>query len=204
MRAEKSRGSRIRSQSWRNELIKKDIRQKARLCRAFFFCQSHGFLLSKSCCAAGCTVQEYFVPSNITGCNSAAPETPATKSSRGCDIFHARHRAYAFRVSVSPVCRALRGYPVGARKKMCACLVTYRHSGEQQFENSPGAARKRYRFMNLFFAIRENMTAVRRIESPHRFKTLLLRAKAAARFLRKRSRFCRRNERIIYVAGSIA
>jgi hypothetical protein len=34
--------------------------------------------------------------------------------------------------------------------------------------------------MNLFFAISENMTAVRRIESLHRFKTLLLRAKAAA------------------------
>jgi len=35
-------------------------------------------------------------------------------------------------------------------------------------------AHKRYRFVNLFLAIRENMTAVRGIESVHRFKTLLL------------------------------
>jgi hypothetical protein len=37
MRAERSRGWRIRSQSWRNELIETDIRQKARQCRAFSF-----------------------------------------------------------------------------------------------------------------------------------------------------------------------
>jgi hypothetical protein len=37
MRAERSRGSRIRSPSSRNELIEKEIRQKARQCRAFFF-----------------------------------------------------------------------------------------------------------------------------------------------------------------------
>jgi hypothetical protein len=36
MPAARSRGSRIRSPSWRNELIKKDIRQKARQFRAFF------------------------------------------------------------------------------------------------------------------------------------------------------------------------
>jgi hypothetical protein len=34
--------------------------------------------------------------------------------------------------------------------------------------------------VNLFFAIRENMTAVRGIESAHRFKTLLPRANAKA------------------------
>jgi hypothetical protein len=37
MRAERFRGWRIRSPSWRNELIEKDIRQKARQCRAFSF-----------------------------------------------------------------------------------------------------------------------------------------------------------------------
>jgi hypothetical protein len=37
MRAERSRGSRIRSPSWRNELIEKEIRKKARQCRAFVF-----------------------------------------------------------------------------------------------------------------------------------------------------------------------
>jgi hypothetical protein len=35
MRAERFRGLRIKSQNLRNELIEKDIRQKARLCRAF-------------------------------------------------------------------------------------------------------------------------------------------------------------------------
>jgi hypothetical protein len=37
MRAERSRGSRIRSQSWRNELIEKDIRQKGPAMPGFFF-----------------------------------------------------------------------------------------------------------------------------------------------------------------------
>ena len=37
MRAERFRGSRIRSPSWRNELIEKENRQKARLAPGFFF-----------------------------------------------------------------------------------------------------------------------------------------------------------------------
>src|ERR1700689_756679 len=39
MRAEKSRGSRMRSPSSRNELIETEIRQKARPRRAFSFCR---------------------------------------------------------------------------------------------------------------------------------------------------------------------
>jgi hypothetical protein len=36
--------------------------------------------------------------------------------------------------------------------------------------------------VNLFWAIEGNMTALRRFESPHRFKTLSIRAEAAACF----------------------
>jgi len=40
----------------------------------------------------------------------------------------------------------LEGYPASARKKMCACLVTYRHSAEQQFEK-PEASRAKIKEM---------------------------------------------------------
>jgi hypothetical protein len=49
MRAEKYRGSRIRSPSWRNELKENEVRQKARQCRAFSFWRAD--------CFAGCSVQ---------------------------------------------------------------------------------------------------------------------------------------------------
>jgi hypothetical protein len=45
---------------------------------------------------------------------------------------NARCQPYASRLQPRQVPR--RGYPVSARKKMRACVVTYRHSGEQQFE----------------------------------------------------------------------
>jgi hypothetical protein len=40
----------------------------------------------------------------------------------------------------------IEGYPATARKKMCACLVTYRHSAEQQFEK-PEASRAKIKEM---------------------------------------------------------
>jgi len=44
MRAERFRGSRIRSPSWRNELIEKDIRQKSPAVPGFFFWRTRCYM----------------------------------------------------------------------------------------------------------------------------------------------------------------
>jgi hypothetical protein len=113
--------------SSRSELIEKDIRQKPGSAGLFSF-------------------QRRLAP-QVVACNALASvvllDTILTDLKRG-----ERSRLRCFFVRAAPpmtsnvkldrLCRP-KGYPVRLRKKMRACLVTYRHSGEQQFEKQQAA-----------------------------------------------------------------
>jgi hypothetical protein len=124
MRAERSRGSHIRSPSSRNELIEKEIRQKARQCRAFFF---FAVVLFRT---LQCTnfLRPYFYWRYV---------------GRRAYEFHDCHddvdagRGFEIATAAARACStAMQGYPVPTIKKKRVCVVTYRHSGGQLFENS--------------------------------------------------------------------
>src|SRR5205823_4345218 len=117
MRAERSLGLPIRSPSSQNELNKK-IGQEARRCRAFSFLK--GAFLRKL------HLVNALLSRNFNCCNFAAPGTGRNPCAMKI-ISKTRCQAYASRLQPRQVAR--RGYPVSARKKMRACVVTYRHSG---------------------------------------------------------------------------
>jgi hypothetical protein len=124
MRAERSRGSRIRSPSSRNELIEKEIRQKARHCRAFLFLAA-------------------ILVRTLQWRNFSHPYFYWHYVGKRAYESHDHHddidAGYAFEIATAAV-RAcsivLQGYPIPTIKKKRVCVVTYRHSGVPLFENS--------------------------------------------------------------------
>jgi hypothetical protein len=131
MRAERFRGWRIRSPSWRNELIEKDIRQKARQCRAFSFRGRVAPWIAACEILAG----QYFYRPHLRRMKQAGlMKAPAGRSDpEGRMTGHAFERAIAAKRRAS---KAFQGYPVPTNKKNRACIATYRHSGERLLENS--------------------------------------------------------------------
>ena len=137
MRAERSRGSHIRSQSSRNRLIKK-ICLKSPAAPGFFFL----YLLDRPPASANpCAIP-------LCSCRDAASRTRSAFKTATASAFGNRKLAMTLIAATrgrllklqSRLCGAfsnvLQGYPVSTSKKKRVCVVTYRHSGDWLFENS--------------------------------------------------------------------
>src|ERR1700730_4009166 len=125
MRAERSRGSRIRSPNSRNELIEKEIRQKVRMPGFFLFSS----VLFRTLRLAHFLDPYFFVPLQEGGRNR-----PPQRNC--CRLLIGQGFAIASATALqrsSP----LQGYPAPTNKKKRACVATYQHSGDQLFENWP-------------------------------------------------------------------
>ena len=128
MRAEKSRVSRIRSPSSRNELIETEIRQKARRRRAFSFCRQ---------VASPITACDVFSGQYFYGRCSAVQQAGLMPRAMAATLLTRAIESHS-PLRPKPRCtselKTAVGYPVSTRKKKCAYLVTYQHSADQHFE----------------------------------------------------------------------
>src|ERR1700694_4844934 len=124
MRAERSRASRIRSPNSPNELMEKEIRQKARECRAFFFFPAY--------CSTRSGVRISGIRTFTYPMQEGGRNRPPQRNC--CRLLIGQGFAIASATALqrsSP----LQGYPAPMNKKKRACVATYRHSGDQLFEN---------------------------------------------------------------------
>jgi hypothetical protein len=147
---------RIKSQSLRNELIKKEIRQNARQCRAFFVIVLLRRLLRV----------KFQYPRSFT-CGSFA-------------TYEAKRAFVRNRLLALPSCKfgwfssgnARRGLPSKRISKSFASLTTYPHSNGKRFEKSGSRQSERKEFVKNFRIVRRFVTEPRTRDSVRLFKNL--------------------------------
>ncbi len=169
MRAERFRGSRIRSPSSPNKTDRKRQSSKSPAHAGLFLFGLHRTAVGRRRNAGASVILLALCGSRSYELRQRASCVDA-KPMLGHALQIATATARARR-------KTFQGYPLPTIKKKRACLVTYRHSGDSLLENVISATLNRKQIMNLFYAIVRNVTALPGFESVRRFKTLPLAAK---------------------------